>query len=185
MSAYPPGFSLLPEAERNQYFADQARDYAAQKKPGNGAAKNWTRDPDYLPPGEPLESAPFAPAGAVTNDAPQFSEDQIALVFSERHAADLRYVALWCKWYRWTGTHWAHEATLAAYDLARKVCREVSAQCDKPGEAKAIAKAKTVAAIEQLARSDRRSAATIEQWDDDKDILNTPAASTKLKRTAK
>jgi RecA-family ATPase len=52
--SYPPGFSLLPEAERNQYFADEARDYAAQKKPGNDADQNWTRDPDYLPPGEPM-----------------------------------------------------------------------------------------------------------------------------------
>ena len=36
-----------------------------------------------------------------------------------------------------------------------------------------IASAKTVAAIERLAKADRRIAATTDQWDVDPDIFNT------------
>jgi putative DNA primase/helicase len=91
--------------------------------------------------------------------SPEFSEDQLALQFVTRHGTDLRYVAAWSKWLSWTDTHWQHEDTLAAYDLARKICREAASQCNKASEAKAIAKARTVAAIEQLAKSDRAIAA--------------------------
>ena len=108
--------------------------------------------------------------------SPEFSEDQLAINFTNRHAENLRYVAPWGKWFQWTGTHWEHETTLAAFDMARKVCREAAAKCNKPSEAKAIAKAKTVASVEQLAKSDRAFVATIEQWDQDKALINTPAA---------
>ena len=48
-------------------------------------------------------------------------------------------------------------------------------QChNKPKEASGIASAKTVYAVERLARSDRRLAATIDQWDTDPWQLNTP-----------
>jgi putative DNA primase/helicase len=51
------------------------------------------------------------------------------------------------------------------FDMSRKICREAARQCNKPSEAKALSKAKVVAAIEMLARSDRRIAATISQRD--------------------
>jgi|GEM_PF-5127176 len=106
---------------------------------------------------------------------PEFSEDQLALRFARRHGADLRYVAAWGKWFCWIGTHWQHEDTLAVFDMARKICRGAAAECNKASEAKAIAKAKTVAAIEQLAKSDRAIASTIHQWDAAKSLLNSPA----------
>lgn len=111
----------------------------------------------------------------------QFSEDRLGIAFTERHVQGLRYVAPWGKWFQWTGTHWQHETTLLAFDLARKVCREAAAQCTKPSEARNIARAKTVAAVEQLAKSDRAMLATIEQWDADKDLLNTPGGAIDLK----
>ena len=37
-----------------------------------------------------------------------------------------------------------------------------------------IASAKTVAAVERLAKADRRHAATVDQWDADPWLLNTP-----------
>ena len=60
------------------------------------------------------------------------------------------------------------------FDLARKICRGAANLCNKASEAKAIAKAKTVSAVEQLAKSDRAIAAKIGQWDADKGLLNTP-----------
>ncbi|HEY4846720.1 MAG TPA: phage/plasmid primase, P4 family [Methylocella sp.] len=107
--------------------------------------------------------------------SPEFSEDRLALRFAERHGADLRYVAAWGKWLAWTGTHWEFENTLAVFDTARKICREAAAECNKASVANAIAKAKTVAAIEMLARSDTRIAAIIDQWDADSYVLTTTA----------
>jgi putative DNA primase/helicase len=105
--------------------------------------------------------------------APEFSEDSLALRFCDLHAHELRYVAAWGKWLTWTGTHWEFENTLAVFDMARKICREAARQCNKPAEAKGLSKAKTIAAVEMLARSDRRIAATIAQWDSDAWLLNT------------
>jgi putative DNA primase/helicase len=62
------------------------------------------------------------------------------------------------------------------------VCREAAAECVKPSIAAAIASAKTVAAVERLARSDRCIAATVDQWDSDPWLLNTPVGALDLRR---
>ncbi len=46
--------------------------------------------------------------------------------------------------------------------------------CNKAKIASIIASAKTVAAIERLAKADRRLAATVDQWDSDPWLFNTP-----------
>jgi|ERR1700683_1894799 putative DNA primase/helicase len=112
---------------------------------------------------------------------PAFSDDALALRFCDCHESDLRFVAAWGKWFRWDGTRWQQDDTLYAYDLARLVCREAAAECNGTGNAKAaIASA---AAVERLARADRRIAATSDQWDPDPWALNTPAGLVDL-RTA-
>ena len=68
------------------------------------------------------------------------------------------------------GHRWRVEDTLAAFDEARKLCR-----------AAGDADAKVVAAVVTLARSDRRLAATSEQWDRDKWLLGTPDGVVDLK----
>jgi Bifunctional DNA primase/polymerase, N-terminal/D5 N terminal like len=90
-------------------------------------------------------------------------EDSTALTFAEQHADDYRYVAKNSQWMRWATTRWEPEDTLHAFDMARKLCREAG-----------DAKAKTVAAVVTLARSDRRMAATADQWDAQSKIINTP-----------
>ncbi len=64
-----------------------------------------------------------------------------------------------------TTSRWLPDETLHAFDLARVICREVAAGCEKP--ASVVASAKTVAAVERLAKADRRLAATAAQWDAD------------------
>src|SRR5271163_4143336 len=96
---------------------------------------------------------------------PAFSDEALALRFAERHRNDRRYVHTWGRWLSWTGTHWQHDDTLHAFDLARRICREAAAECNKPNLGKAIASAKAAAAIERLAKADRRLAATTDQWD--------------------
>jgi len=56
-----------------------------------------------------------------------FTEDALALRFSEKHKDDLRYIALKGQWLKWDGDRWLPEATLLAFDLARDSCREDAA----------------------------------------------------------
>jgi putative DNA primase/helicase len=93
------------------------------------------------------------------------AEESLALAFAERHAHELRYVATWGRWMRYDGTRWDFDDTLHAFDRARAICREVAVDCDNAKTATAIASAKTVAAVERLAKADRRLAATADQWD--------------------
>jgi len=97
-------------------------------------------------------------------------EDETALQFAAQHGDDYGYVAQTGHWMRWQGTRWLAERTLAAFDAARTLCRQAG-----------DADAKVVSAVERLARSDRRIAATVEQWDADPDILCTPEGIIDLK----
>jgi hypothetical protein len=90
-------------------------------------------------------------------------EDSIALAFAEQHSGDYRYVAASGQWMRWGGSCWRPEQTLAAFDSARTLCRLAG-----------DAQAKTVAAVERLAKTDRRIAATAEQFDASPNVFNMP-----------
>lgn len=105
---------------------------------------------------------------------PEFTDESLALRFADRHADDLRYVAAWGKWLHWTGTKWALDDTLLAFDRSRAICREAAMACNQPKIASNVARAATVAAVERLARADRRHAATADQWDVNPFLLNTP-----------
>jgi putative DNA primase/helicase len=120
---------------------------------------------DALAKAEPVTEADLAP---------EFSDDALALEFTARHAHELRYVAKWGTWLHWDGTRWKFEDTLKAFDLARAVAREFANACSKPDSKPKIASAAKAAAIEKLARADRRHAATVDQWDPDPWLLNTP-----------
>lgn len=139
---------------------DKAKAYA-QKPNGN--------DGEIIALEEPFEPRP-----------PAFTDEALALRFAEQHAGQLRYIAKLSKWHVWCGTHWREDQTLGAFDEARKICRAASAECNNAKVAKAVASAKTVAAVLSLSRSDRRLAATIEQWDLDDWLLNTPTGTIDL-----
>jgi putative DNA primase/helicase len=111
---------------------------------------------------------------AAQGEAPPFSDEALALTFAERHADDLRFVALWNKWLRWDGKCWRFDDTVLAFDCARALCREFAARAKNQKLAFGVAGAKKVAAVATLARADRRLAATAEQWDADRWLLNTP-----------
>ncbi|HXC56664.1 MAG TPA: phage/plasmid primase, P4 family [Rhizomicrobium sp.] len=122
---------------------------------------------------------------AATAESPEFSDDSLALKFAKKHECNLRYVAEWGIWMRWNGCRWIEEKTLAAFDDARAICREAAeiASClnGEPKKAVSIASKQTVAAVESLARSDRRLAVKSDQWDGDPLLLNTPGGSVNLK----
>lgn len=114
---------------------------------------------------------------------PKFSDEDLALRFATRYRNELRYVATFGRYFRWTGTRWEQDNTLYAFHLARTICREAADECNSK-KAGAIASAKTESAVERLARADRRLAATADIWDADIWAFNTPAGTIDL-RTGK
>lgn len=128
-----------------------------------------------------VEALAIAPEPAP--EAPEYSDDALALRFSARYAEDLRYTATWGKWHRWNGSQWEPDSTLRVFDLAREVCREAALECGEESKntAKRMTSAVTVAAIERLARCDRRHATAVEQWDTDPWLLNTPTGTVDLR----
>ena len=108
-----------------------------------------------------------------------FCDEGLALQFSERHARDLRYVAAWGKWFKWTGKEWKRDDTLLTLDLARDLCRYIARLT--PDRGKSVASNRTIGAVLHLARADRRHAVDPEQWDCNPWLLNTPAGTVDLR----
>jgi len=127
---------------------------------------------------------PDEPAEVV--DRPiKYADDSLALRFTTQHEHDLRYVHLWGRWLRWDGRRWCTDETLEALDLARSIARAASAEIIEGGGpaklASTVASAKTIAAIERLARADRQHATRTENWDADAWLLNTPGGTVDLR----
>lgn len=104
---------------------------------------------------------------------PAFTDEALALRFAAQYANRLRYVAVSGRWFIFSGKQWSMDDTLQAFDLSRSVCRQASTESNAK-VAPALASAKTVSAVERLAKADRRLAATMNQWDNDPMALNTP-----------
>ena len=106
--------------------------------------------------------------GAIPTEA-DLSDD-----FVERHGDELRYVAKWGRWLFYDGQVWRDERTHLVRDLAKELCRGAAGKADTK-DLRSLASARTVAAVQTLAQAHRRIAATVEQWDADPWMLNTPA----------
>lgn len=104
-----------------------------------------------------------------------WTEDDLTLRFTELYQ-DLRYIAPWGKWLRYGNGVWRDDSVLVVFDRAREVCRDATVSVDPKdkGTLKFLRASKTRAAVENMARSDPRHAATVEQWDRDPYLLNTP-----------
>lgn len=107
------------------------------------------------------------------------SDDDLARLFITQHP-ELRYVAAWSRWLAFNGQVWVEDRTLDVFNKTREMLREVAAKV-KGKQALDLKSSPTVAAVERLARSDPRAAATTDQWDRDDDILNTPAGIVDLR----
>lgn len=112
--------------------------------------------------------------------APQFSEESMALAFTRRHADRVRYVPKFNKWFIYNGKRWAEDERLQTYSYAREVVRETAmlasdASSTRSGQSIRIASAKSTYAIVNLASKDQRLSATVDQWDADDWLLNTPS----------
>jgi P4 family phage/plasmid primase-like protien len=111
---------------------------------------------------------------------PEFTDDAIALRFSAEFSRALKYVDDWSRWMVWDGRVWKRDNTLRVYDLIRRTIRAIGPESSDDRVRAKLAAASTVAAIEKLARSDRRHALTADNWDANPWLLNTPAGIVNL-----
>lgn len=112
--------------------------------------------------------------------ATSFTEEALALTFARENAATLRFCAAWGQWLIWDGVRWAGDKTLLSIDLARELCRRAAGSANERAAA-TLGQARTINAMEKLARSDRRLAASADQWDADPWLLNTPGGVVDLR----
>ena len=110
-----------------------------------------------------------APSSAVSEHV---TEDLLARRLVDRHGDRLRYVDTWGRWLTWDGKRWIDDQTRYVIDLVRQLCREFGLL--EPKLQGRLERAGTIEAVERLARSDRRVAATPALWDSDPYLLNTP-----------
>jgi hypothetical protein len=53
------------------------------------------------------------------------SDDDLALAFADKHANDLRHVAVWGQWLIYDGKRWAEDETIHVMHMSRVLCREI------------------------------------------------------------
>lgn len=126
--------------------------------------------PMILPPPPPHRAVSLMARG---DAVPSDTEDSLALSFADLHADDLRYVEEWGRWLHWNGTRWTPDKTSSAFNMVREHLRKFAAGLAFQ-DARKIAMARTVAAVERLGRSDQRIATVSDVWDANIMLLNTP-----------
>lgn len=107
-----------------------------------------------------------------------YTDEALALRFTREHGENLRYVSLWGKWLFWDGRRWKIDETELVKDYCRAIARAASSEILEQEEpnyklAATVASAKTIYAIEKLARADRKHASTPDDWDANPWIINT------------
>ncbi len=142
------------------------------------------------PEAEPVEAAEDFDETAATAPRPTaYSDLAVALTFAARFAPVLRYVPE-LGWLHWDSTRWARVPDVRVMGLARTVCAAVAARAAtdpdlKPADqlrvAKGLESAATVAAVERLARADRRLLLDAGALDRDPLLLNTPGGTVDLR----
>lgn len=109
------------------------------------------------------------------------SEKALALSFAQDHADNLRYVKAWGRWFIWNNYKWCRDQTMEGFDRVSALCATAAEGCDGWKEVKELKSARTAKGVEALAQADRRMAATVEQWDTDPWLLNTPGGVVDLR----
>jgi putative DNA primase/helicase len=108
------------------------------------------------------------------------SQDSLALQMVARYADTARYDHTSGRWYIWDGSRWRPNEDELALEWAKLVCREQATR-EKKAVAKELGKAATIHAVDRLARTDRRVAATSAIFDQDKLLLATPGGTVDLR----
>jgi putative DNA primase/helicase len=157
-----------------------ALDRRARDQANSGSKRRRQRDRDVDPPPAAEPEVP------TSEEAVWSSEDALALQFAGQYLDALRFVAPWSRWLRYNNDdgRWRTDERLETFDDARRICRAAALQANETKARMRLSSANTVAAVERLARSDQRLAASVDQWDRDPWLLNTPAGTVSLKTGA-
>lgn len=111
------------------------------------------------------------------------TEDSAALQFADEYRGRLRYCHDTGSWFEWRDTVWQRNRTGIAFEWARALARNMSA--DASDKVKNIVGRSTFAAgVERYCRSDPAFAVTIEAWDGDAFLIGTPSGTVDLKTGA-
>jgi len=120
---------------------------------------------------------------------PEFSEDSLADEYTRRFHKTLLFCKSWETWLHWEDNRWKADETALSLDLSRRVCRETSLLAldreELGSKARTIANTlssrRCIAAVEGIARSDRRHVVRPSEFDADAWALNTPIGVVDLK----
>jgi putative DNA primase/helicase len=161
-------------------------------QPEVGAPPFTPADPAPIPPddGPPLEAyaddaSQHDDGDEPDDDAVPMSEDMLAGRFMDEHAANWRYVKLWNAWYEWRGDGWYVDDTGRISELARLLVRSsqfwAEARSFTPLQLRAMNQKRTCWNVRDLAQTDARVTAKVDQWDRDSWLLGIPGGVIDLK----
>lgn len=117
-------------------------------------------------------SGELVPAIAPVSQIIDVSENGLAELFADRNP-QFRWVGERGKWMLWDGQRWDVDRRLHHMTEARAIVKVVAASCETSREEKALKRASTINAVQSLAKSDPKMAATLDQWDTDRWAFNT------------
>lgn len=161
----PEGWDLadpIPEGWRVEEMLDNAIEYRSDAFRDRG------------------EGAGDEPATASAQQAPEFSEEALALAFAREHADDLRHCDAFGRWYLWD-RRWVVDEKRSVFTMARTLCRAqaeralrtIPKETAARNEAKRLASRSTVASVVDLARCDACLAVASHAFDPDAMLFNT------------
>src|SRR5450755_4213329 len=125
------------------------------------------------------QAVPAVPiAECVTS--PEFSEDSLSLLYTGRHLDDLRFTPELGKYHRLSrtdagGVCWNRDTVCRTFSEIRDLVREQSMLVEKEGRQSRLCSAATISAVERLCRFDQKTVMTVDRWDENTMVLNTPS----------
>jgi len=113
------------------------------------------------------------------------SEDALASHFVDEHGDNWRFVRRWASWFEWDGDGWRQDETGKVDSLAVMVTRQSlywpEAAALTPKERRQVNKRSTAGAVRDIASSNAKIAARMDQWDTDPWLLGCPGGVLDLK----
>ncbi|MCK1440970.1 hypothetical protein IVB34_17970 [Bradyrhizobium sp. 2] len=108
------------------------------------------------------------------------TEDDVARLFADEYAGQLRYCHSTGAWFRWSGQHWERNDTHLPLHFVRLLARDLSRGGEKT-EKTTVRKKSFAKGVETFAQADPLFSVTISAWDDDPFLLGTPAGTVDLR----
>lgn len=103
------------------------------------------------------------------------TESNLALAFTHRMQGRLLYCAEFGGWLEWSGTHWRRDKVRRAYNYCVRFARAL------PTGGKSAGRASFAKGVETIASAEPAFARTIDQFDQDRDLIATPAGTINLR----